>query len=231
MLIPPFAPPEQFQDAALHPSADVYSMGATLFALLVGRPPFHNANDISSVAEMHRIMAGDVPIDDLPNTIELDLRDLILASMSKRAWDRPSAKEMAEQLDGLADPRKRLSNRKAPPTPNLSRKQPTKDPWARQPPTASPVTARPFVSPNQSTAQTPVPTASTQPIPPAAKSGTGSGRGRNVRLFLTGLALSPLIVLGFIFLSRDSDADPNLCLLYTSTSPRDQRGSRMPSSA
>ena len=29
----------------------------------------------------------------------------------------------------------------------------------------------------------------------------------------------------------DNDADANICLLYTSPSPRDQRGSRMPSSA
>ena len=30
---------------------------------------------------------------------------------------------------------------------------------------------------------------------------------------------------------RDNDEDPRICLLYTSPSPRDQRGSRMPSSA
>ena len=38
-----------------------------------------------------------------------------------------------------------------------------------------------------------------------------------------------------VFLSANEDAlnkdSPNACLLYTSPSPRDQRGSRMPSSA
>ena len=32
-------------------------------------------------------------------------------------------------------------------------------------------------------------------------------------------------------LTTESDDDANSCLLYTSPSPRDQRGSRMPSSA
>ena len=33
------------------------------------------------------------------------------------------------------------------------------------------------------------------------------------------------------FLDLDDDGDGGVCLLYTSPSPRDQRGSRMPSSA
>ena len=31
--------------------------------------------------------------------------------------------------------------------------------------------------------------------------------------------------------AKDEDGNPKVCLLYTSPSPRDQRGSRMPSSA
>ena len=37
-------------------------------------------------------------------------------------------------------------------------------------------------------------------------------------------------VMGFLDIDTSSDG-PSLCLLYTSPSPRDQRGSRMPSSA
>ena len=105
MLAPPFAPPEQFQDAPPHPSADIYSFGATLFALLVGRPPFQTPGGSSGAAEMHRIMGNDVPIDDLPNTTSPELRDFILACMSKLPANRPSSVEVTEQLNTIANSR------------------------------------------------------------------------------------------------------------------------------
>lgn len=105
MLAPPFAPPEQFQDAPPHPSADIYSFGATLFALLVGRPPFQTPGGSSGAAEMHRIMGNDVPIDDLPNTTSPELRDFILACMSKLPANRPSSVEVTEQLNTIPNSR------------------------------------------------------------------------------------------------------------------------------
>ena len=47
------------------------------------------------------------------------------------------------------------------------------------------------------------------------------------------VAVGPKLTEVFAFLLRPSERDQNVitCLLYTSPSPRDQRGSRMPSSA
>ena len=43
--------------------------------------------------------------------------------------------------------------------------------------------------------------------------------------------LDQIVRHGLVDLSVHCDGDTDICLLYTSPSPRDQRGSRMPSSA
>ena len=51
---------------------------------------------------------------------------------------------------------------------------------------------------------------------------------------LTSLGVLALAVGGYSFFQnsqKEDEAQRSICLLYTSTSPRDQRGSRMPSSA
>ena len=45
------------------------------------------------------------------------------------------------------------------------------------------------------------------------------------------LGLAASVFLGNIQDWRDTETQGEICLLYTSPSPRDQRGSRMPSSA
>ena len=51
--------------------------------------------------------------------------------------------------------------------------------------------------------------------------------------FMHGMGMDPACSLGFEALGMQTDrrAWNKICLLYTSPSPRDQRGSRMPSSA
>lgn len=128
MLIPPFAPPEEFQDAPADPSADVYSFGATLFALLVGRPPFRGVGPSNPSAEMQRIIANEVPVDELPTGVDPDLTDLILACMSKRPWDRPEAQEVIEQLHALTDPNRVPTREPAAGAPTSSAKPETTKP-------------------------------------------------------------------------------------------------------
>ena len=44
-----YMPPEQFRSRHAGPPADVYSMGATLYALLAGQPPFKKENDMQTI--------------------------------------------------------------------------------------------------------------------------------------------------------------------------------------
>ena len=67
------------------------------------------------------------------------------------------------------------------------------------------------------------------------KDGKSVNKKFTVRFGLKGMGVAPATIdkenTGHHHLLIDVDKLPNLCLLYTSPSPRDQRGSRMPSSA
>ena len=52
MGTPAYAPPEQLRGDDLDVRADIYSVGATLFALLTGRPPFEGKNAVQVVANV-----------------------------------------------------------------------------------------------------------------------------------------------------------------------------------
>ena len=64
----------------------------------------------------------------------------------------------------------------------------------------------------------------------AALEGQGSAYVDNSYLFLIGGLIVMFMAAGFLCLEAGLVRSKN-CLLYTSPSPRDQRGSRMPSSA
>src|SRR5215469_5370050 len=64
-LTPAFAPPESFQAEAPSPAADVYSLAATLYALMAGRPPHFPASGESlgmwAILERHGKQLDDIP--------------------------------------------------------------------------------------------------------------------------------------------------------------------------
>ncbi len=65
---PAYAPPELFdEDYSPTETGDVYSLGASLYALLSGNPPRHPAKRLSGYALMaHHFQARDLPIPDIP---------------------------------------------------------------------------------------------------------------------------------------------------------------------
>ncbi|GII96656.1 serine/threonine-protein kinase [Sinosporangium siamense] len=95
-LTPAYAPPEAFE--LIEPSAagDVYSLAATLYALLSGRPPRFPANGIANIAmimALHRL-----PVPDLPG-VPLALTAILRHAMAPDPAQRmPSAAALRDAL-------------------------------------------------------------------------------------------------------------------------------------
>ena len=99
-LTPAFASPETFRGEEPTAAADIYSLAATLYALLAGRPPRFPAGPkepgIATIIALH-----DLPVDDVPGTppgLMAILRSALAADPAARP---PSA---AALRDALAAP-------------------------------------------------------------------------------------------------------------------------------
>ena len=84
---PLYMPPEQFGAGEVDSRADVYSLGATLFHLLVGRPPFPETN-LSALA---KAVSQDVPplIHRLNPDVGEPTAQLVARCLAKNPDDRP----------------------------------------------------------------------------------------------------------------------------------------------
>ena len=96
---PSFMSPEQAAGATTQvgPSADVYALGAVLYALLTGRPPFSAA----SVTETLRQVQHDEPVRprQLNSALPKDLETICLKCLAKEPSKRyASAQDMADEL-------------------------------------------------------------------------------------------------------------------------------------
>ena len=89
--------PEQALREPLGPFTDVFGLGATLYRMLSGRPPFDAGNDAATI---HRLIGG-APADPLPDVIPP-----LVAAVVARAIDRDpgnryqSALEMQTAIEG-----------------------------------------------------------------------------------------------------------------------------------
>lgn len=103
---PAFMAPEQARDASqIGPAADIYSLGAILYQLLTGKPPFADAADVQSL--LARLREGHSPLAprQLAGHIPRGLEAVCLKAMSREPADRyETAAALALDVDRyLAD--------------------------------------------------------------------------------------------------------------------------------
>jgi WD40 repeat protein/tRNA A-37 threonylcarbamoyl transferase component Bud32 len=96
---PSFMSPEQAlgQTNQISPAADVYSLGAVLYNLLTGRPPFQAATQVETLRQV--IDREPVPPRALNPSVPLDLETIVLKCLEKVSTRRfNSTEEFAEEL-------------------------------------------------------------------------------------------------------------------------------------
>ena len=99
MGTPLYMPPEQAADAAhVDQRADVYSLGATLYHLITGRPPFTGRSAMELITQ--HANSPVVPPDAVVRDVPRNLSPLILRMLAKHPDDRfPNMGEVIESLE------------------------------------------------------------------------------------------------------------------------------------
>ena len=102
---PEYAPPEMMRGEAPTVVADVYSLAATMFALVAGRPAFVERPDDDRFLVMHRTATEPVPDLLRPRGVPEPVSRAITHAMAKDAGDRPaSPAEFAATLRAATAP-------------------------------------------------------------------------------------------------------------------------------
>eukprot|EP00913_Durusdinium_trenchii_P035318 g33048.t1 len=103
---PGYMPPEQANgdSNAVGPHSDVYSLGAVLYALLIGRPPFHAATVMETLDQVRN--REPVALRQFNPAIDKDLETICLKCLEKEPQSRYStAEQLSDELLRFLDGR------------------------------------------------------------------------------------------------------------------------------
>jgi hypothetical protein len=127
-LTPAYAPPETFEAAEPTPAADLYSLAATIYALMAGRPPRFPADarppGVATILSLHGRPVEDIP--GVPPRMMAVLRQCLVADPAQRL---PSAAALRDELAALLGQPEHSPARAVPP-------------WEATPPPAAMLSAR-----------------------------------------------------------------------------------------
>nr|WP_231956814.1 MULTISPECIES: serine/threonine-protein kinase [unclassified Actinoplanes] len=98
VLTPAYAPPEMFRHEQPSGAADVYSLCATLYAVMYGRPARWPSDRSPSLISLMNLF--DEPIPELPG-VPRALTALLRRGMHNDPRGRPSAQELLQELSNL----------------------------------------------------------------------------------------------------------------------------------
>ena len=96
----PYMSPEQLENQPLDARSDIFSLGAVLYEMAVGRRPFEGSTSVSLISSIVKDTPGDVDTvrDDLPH----HLARIIRQCLEKRPEDRfQTARDVRNQLEHL----------------------------------------------------------------------------------------------------------------------------------
>lgn len=80
---PQYLAPEQAEGLTATPASDVYALGAVLFTMLAGRPPFQAGSPVATaLAHLHQ------PVPQLPDGVPGDLAAITRRALAKQPADR-----------------------------------------------------------------------------------------------------------------------------------------------
>jgi tetratricopeptide (TPR) repeat protein/tRNA A-37 threonylcarbamoyl transferase component Bud32 len=96
---PSYMPPEQISSAAtVDARADIYALGATLYHLVVGKPPFQAANTLATMRQV--LYQEPVAPRELNESLDLDLDTICVKCLQKEPAKRyATADELADDLE------------------------------------------------------------------------------------------------------------------------------------
>jgi len=116
MGTPEYMPPEQAQGRSVDERADVYAIGAMLYHLLSGAPPYEAATSEEVLEKL--ITVDPIPISQRHSGVPAELAAIVTKAMARdRSHRYPTAKELREELrrfetNQVLNPRRKSAGRR-----------------------------------------------------------------------------------------------------------------------